>query len=71
MTGKVFEKAVLKIIERRIEERCLLCAGQFDSRSRNSTTLQFMKLTDLIDFMNINISAVALILDIIKASGDT
>jgi hypothetical protein len=45
-TGKLFGKVILKIVQKRIEERCLLNVGQFGFRARHSTTLQCMRLTD-------------------------
>jgi hypothetical protein len=32
-TGKLFEKFILKIVQRHIEERCLLIASQFRFRA--------------------------------------
>jgi hypothetical protein len=37
-TDKIFEKAILKIVRRHIEERGLLNASHFDFRARHSTT---------------------------------
>jgi hypothetical protein len=45
-TGKLFEKVILKIVQRHIEERGLLNASQFGFRARYSTTFQCMRLTD-------------------------
>jgi hypothetical protein len=42
-SGNLFEKVVLKIVQKHIEERCLLNAGQFGFRARQSTTLQCMR----------------------------
>jgi hypothetical protein len=44
-TGKLFEKIILKIVQRYIEERGLLNASQFGFPARHSTTLQYMRLT--------------------------
>jgi hypothetical protein len=44
-TGKLFEKVILKIVQKHIEERGLLNASQFGFDERQSTTLQFMRLT--------------------------
>jgi hypothetical protein len=44
--GKPFEKVILKIVQRHIEERGLLYASRFDFCVRHSTTLQCMRLTD-------------------------
>jgi hypothetical protein len=38
-TGKLFEKVILKLVQRNIEERSLLSARQFGVRARHSTTL--------------------------------
>jgi hypothetical protein len=38
VTGKLFKKVILKIVQRHIEERGLLNASQFDFRARHSTT---------------------------------
>jgi len=40
MTGKLAEKAILKIVQRHVEETSLLNAGQFDFRARHNTALQ-------------------------------
>jgi hypothetical protein len=45
-TGQLFEKVVLNIVQKHIEERNLLNASQFDFRARHNTTLQCMRLTD-------------------------
>jgi hypothetical protein len=44
-TGKLFEKAILKIIKRHLVERDLLNASKSGFRARHSTTLQCMRLT--------------------------
>jgi hypothetical protein len=49
-TGKVFEKVILKIVQKHIEERGLLHASEFGFRARHSTTLQCMRLTDHVTF---------------------
>jgi hypothetical protein len=38
-TGKLFEKIILKIVKRYIEDKGLLNASQFDFRARHNTTL--------------------------------
>jgi hypothetical protein len=67
-TDKLFEKFILKIVQRHIEERDLLNASQFDFSSRHSTTLQCMRLTDHITLhFSKNMSTAAVILYIEKA----
>jgi hypothetical protein len=39
--GKLFEKVILKLVQKHIEERGLLNANQFGFRARHSTTLQY------------------------------
>jgi hypothetical protein len=46
ITGKLFKKVILKIVERHIEEKRLLNASEFGFRVHHSTTLQCMRLTD-------------------------
>jgi hypothetical protein len=71
-TGKLYDKVILKILQKRIEERCLLNASQFGFRVRHSTTLQSMTLTDHVTLnFNNKISAVAMFLDIKKAIDTT
>jgi hypothetical protein len=43
-TGKLFDKAILKIVQRHIEEKGLLNASQFDFRVHHSKTLQYLRL---------------------------
>jgi hypothetical protein len=63
---------ILKIVQRYIEERGLLNAGQFGFRARHSTTLQCMRLTDHVTLnFNNNMSTAAAFLDIEKAFGKT
>jgi hypothetical protein len=38
--GKLFKKVILKIVQRHIEERGLLNAGQFGFHACHSTTIQ-------------------------------
>jgi hypothetical protein len=52
-TGKLFEKVIEKLMQKRIEERGLLNASQFGFRARYSTTLQCMRLTDNVT-LNLN-----------------
>jgi hypothetical protein len=66
--GKLFEKAILKIVRKHIEERGLISASQYGSRARHSTTLQCMRLTDHVTLnFNSNMSTAAVFLDIGKA----
>jgi hypothetical protein len=59
-TSNLFEKFVLKIFQRRNEERGLLNASQFSFRVRHSTTRQCMRLTDHVTlYFNNNISTTA------------
>jgi hypothetical protein len=37
--GKLFEKVILKLLQKHIEEKGLLNASQFGFRARHSTTL--------------------------------
>jgi hypothetical protein len=69
--GKLFEKVILKIVQRHIEERGLLNACQFDFRARHSKELQCMRLTDHVTLnFNNNISP-AVVLLVIEKSFDT
>jgi hypothetical protein len=71
-TGKVFEKVILEIVRRHIEEKNLLNASQFGFRVRHSTTLQYMRLADHVTLnFNNNMSTAAVFLDIEKAFGTT
>jgi hypothetical protein len=45
-TGKLFEKLILKIVQRHIEERGLLKASHFGFHSLHSTTLQCTRFSD-------------------------
>jgi hypothetical protein len=68
--GKLFEKAILKIVQRHIEERGPLNASQFVFRSRHSMTLECMRLTDHVTLnFNNNISTAAVFMDIEKTFG--
>jgi retron-type reverse transcriptase len=67
-TRKLFEKVILNIVKKHIEERSLLNASQFGFRSRHNTTLQCMRLTDNVTLnFNNKISTVAVFLDIEEA----
>jgi hypothetical protein len=59
-TGELFEKVILNIVQKHIEERSLLNASQFGFRASHSTTLQCMRLTDHVNFNNISTAAVFL-----------
>jgi hypothetical protein len=71
-TGKLFEKVILKILQKHIEERGLLNTSQFGFRARHSTTLQCMRLTNhvTLNFGN-KISTAVVFLDIEKAFDTT
>jgi hypothetical protein len=72
MTGKLFEKVILNIVKRHIDEKGLLNAGQFGFRACHSTTLQCMRLTDHVTLnFNNNMSTAAVFLDIEKAFDTT
>jgi hypothetical protein len=71
-TGKLFEKLILNIVQKHIEERSLLNASQLSFRACYSTTLQYMRLTDQVTLnLNDNMSTVALFLGIEKAVDTT
>jgi hypothetical protein len=71
-TGQLFEKVILKILQKHIDERGLLNKSQFGFRERHSTTLQCMKLTDLVTLnFNNKMSTAAVFLDIEKAFDTT
>jgi hypothetical protein len=71
-TGKLFEKVILKLLQKHIEEKCLFNASQFGSRARHSTTLQCMRLTDHVTLnFNNKMSTTAVFLDIEKAFDTT
>jgi hypothetical protein len=59
--GKMFQKVILKMVLRHIEERGLLNRIHFGFRARHSTTLQCMRLTDHVSLnLNSNMSPAAL-----------
>jgi hypothetical protein len=67
-TAKLLEKGILNIVQRHIEERGLLNAGQFGFHACHSMTLKCMRLTDHITLnFNNNVSTVAIFLDTEKA----
>jgi hypothetical protein len=72
MMGKLFEKVILKIVQRHTGERGLLNANQIGFRACHSTTLQCMRLTDHVTLnFNNNMSKAAVFLDIEKAFDTT
>jgi hypothetical protein len=71
-TGKLFEKVILQFLKKHIEEKGLLNASQFGFHARHSTTLQLMRLTDLVTLnFNNKMSMAAAFLDIEKAFDTT
>jgi hypothetical protein len=67
-TGKIFEKVILKIVQKHTDERGLLNASQFGFRTRHSTTLRCIRLMDHVTLIiKINVSIAAVFLDIGKA----
>jgi hypothetical protein len=71
-TGTLYEKAILKIAQKHIEERGLLSGSQVGFHASHSTTLQCMRLTDhvILNFNN-NMSTAAVFLNIEKACNTT
>jgi hypothetical protein len=68
MMGKLFEKVILKILQRHIDKKNLLNANQFGFRANHSMTLHCMRLTDHMTFnFNNKMSTAAVFLDIEKA----
>jgi hypothetical protein len=67
-TGNLFEKVILKIVQRHIEERGLLNASKlFGFRAHHSTTLQCMRFMDHITLnFNNNMSMGSVFLDILS-----
>jgi hypothetical protein len=71
-TGKLFEKVILKFVQKHIEERGLLNANQFGFCACHNTTLQCMRITDHVTLnFNNKMSTAAVFLDIEKASDTT
>jgi hypothetical protein len=71
-TGKLFEKVILKIVQRHIEDKGLLNMSQFGFSARHSTILQCMRLTDHVTLnFNNKMSTTAVLLDIEKAFDTT
>jgi hypothetical protein len=71
-TGKLFEKVILRIVQRHIGDNNLLNPCQFGFRARHSTTFQCMRLTDhvILNFNN-SMSTAAVFLDVEKAFDNT
>jgi hypothetical protein len=64
-TGKLFEKVIVKIVQKHIEERVLLNSSQFGFQARKSMSLQCMRLLDHVTLnFNNNMSTAAVFLDI-------
>jgi hypothetical protein len=71
-TGKLFEKVILKVVLRHIEERGLLNASQLGFRASHSMALQSMRLTEHVTLnFNNNMSTASVFLDIVKAFDTT
>jgi hypothetical protein len=70
-TGKLFEKVILKALQKHIDEGGMLTASQFGFRARHSTTLQCMRLTDHVTVNFDKMSTAAVFLDIEKAFDTT
>jgi hypothetical protein len=71
-TGKLFEKIILKLLQKQVEEKGMLNTNQFGFRARHSTTLQCMRLADHVTLNNNNkMSTAAMFLDIEKAFDTT
>jgi hypothetical protein len=71
-TGKLFEKVILKIVQKHIQERGLLNASHFGFSALHSTTLRFMRLTDHVTLnYNNNMSTAAMFMDIEKTFDTT
>jgi hypothetical protein len=71
-TGKLFEKVILKIVQRHTEETGLLNVIQFGFHACHRPTLQFIRLMDhVILNLNNNMSTAAVFLDIEKAFDTT
>jgi hypothetical protein len=67
-TGKQFEKVILKLLQKHIEEKGLFSACQFAFRACHSTTLLCMRITDHVTLnFNNKIPKAAVFLDIKKA----
>jgi hypothetical protein len=70
--GKLFEKSILRTIQKHTEERNLLNASQFDFRADYSMKLQCVSLVDHVtQNFNNNMSMAAVFLDIEKGFDTT
>jgi hypothetical protein len=70
--GKLFEKVILQLVQKQIEERGMVNASQFGFRARHSSTLQCMRLTDHVTLnFNNKMSTAVMFLDIEKAFDTT
>jgi hypothetical protein len=71
-TEKLFEKVILQLLQKHIDETGLLNASQFGFRACHSTTLQCMRLVDHVTLnFNNKMSTAAVFLDIEKAFDTT
>jgi hypothetical protein len=71
-SGKLFEKVILKIVQRHAEERGLLNASHFGLHTCHSMTIQCMRLMDhIILNLNNDMSTAAVFLDNEKAFDTT
>jgi hypothetical protein len=72
MTGKLFEKVILKTLQKHIDERGLLNASQFVFHACHSTTLHCLRLTDHVTLnFNNKMSTAMVFLDTEKAFDTT
>jgi hypothetical protein len=71
-TGKLFEKVILNIVQKYIEERSIFNAGQIGFRARHSTILQCVRIKEhlTLNFYN-NMSMAAVFWDIEKTFDTT
>jgi hypothetical protein len=70
--GKLFEKLIVRIIQRHFEGNNMLNPCQFGFRARHSTTLQCMRLADHVTLnFSDDMSTAAVFLDIEKAFDTT
>jgi hypothetical protein len=69
-TGKLFEKLILKMLQKHIDGKGLLNTSHFGFCARHSTMLQCMRLTDHVT-LNFNDKMYAMFLDIEKAFDTT
>jgi hypothetical protein len=70
MTGNLFEKVILKIVQRNIEERNLLNEDQFGFHTYHSMTLQCIRLKDHVTLNFNNSMSVAAVFLAIKNAFD-